>query len=602
MIDMRLCDCGSGLRTVRCCSWDPAGATAPGAARILVPMIEAAATAHAQGDDKEAERLCLDVLEMSPGEVASLKLLALLRTATHPRATEALLRRAVAMDPDDLTATSDLALLLIQRNNLADAEVYARNSVRLAPESARSHNLMGIVLTESNRPQAGEYHYRRALELAGARPSTLVAGLAWNLKNQGKMAEARDLYREAVKDEPDNPHILSAFSKLEEADRNIAAASDLLARCEAIDPQNPTLVLQRAVLHGRNRAFDKAFATLEAIAVDGARPLGPHEILEKGRLLDQMGRYDEAFEAFVEGKRLAASTSGHSYLADHAEGLVRRLRGFFRRSRLSILPKATVAPGAQPIFIVGFPRSGTTLVEQMLSAHAQISAGDELPFVNELAAVMPRLLASPLTYPEALAELWMGDHREGLDDLRDQYLRRARLYGVMEEGVSWFTDKMPLNETHLGLVSLVFPASPIVHVLRHPLDVVLSVFSNQLTHGFYCSYALETAARHYALIFDLVKHYKAELTMNYLAIRYEDIVVDSRASLQKMLDFLGLPFEEKCLHFEENNRYARTASYAQVTEKLYDRSRFRYLRYRKQLEPVISILEPAIRELGYAID
>ena len=114
----------------------------------------------------------------------------------------------------------------------------------------------------------------------------------------------------------------------------------------------------------------------------------------------------------------------------------------------------------QPIFIVGFPRSGTTLIEQTLTVHPRIAAGDELPYINDITQIMPRLLASPLTYPEALAELWMGDQRDGLNELRDYYLNRAAKSGIFREGADWFTDKMPLNETHLGLISLLFPQSP----------------------------------------------------------------------------------------------------------------------------------------------
>jgi hypothetical protein len=255
----------------------------------------------------------------------------------------------------------------------------------------------------------------------------------------------------------------------------------------------------------------------------------------------------------------------------------------------------------QPLFILGFPRSGTTLVEQTLSAHPRIVAGDELPFVNEITGAMVRVLNSPMTYPESLAELWMGDRREGLDELRDYYLAGVRRLGILEPGAAWFTDKMPLNEMHLGLIALMFPRSPMIHVLRHPLDVVLSVFSNHLTHGFYCSYSLETAARHYALVMELVEHYRGQMMLRYLPIRYEDIVADQEGSTRRMLDFIGEEFDGRCIEFHENRRYARTASYAQVTEPLYDTSRYRYRHYLKQLEPVIPILEPAIKRLGYPL-
>jgi hypothetical protein len=315
----------------------------------------------------------------------------------------------------------------------------------------------------------------------------------------------------------------------------------------------------------------------------------------------QLGEYDQAFAAFTEGKQLLRQFSGQQYLADHAQQLAGRLRGFFTRGRVNITPRASRAAGPQPIFVLGFPRSGTTLVEQTLTAHPLISAGDELPFINDIAGLMPRMLASPFTYPEALTELWMADQRNGLDNLRDYYLQRAAQFGAVEQDKPWFTDKMPLNETHLGLISLLFPDSPLVHVVRHPLDVIVSVFSNILTHGFYCAYELESAARHFVLISELVDHYRAELSLKYLPVRYEHVVDHQEFAVREILDFVGVPFDERCLQFEKNRRYARTASYAQVTEKLYDRSRYRYRHYLRHLEPIIPILEPVIYKLGYTI-
>ncbi len=161
---------------------------------------------------------------------------------------------------------------------------------------------------------------------------------------------------------------------------------------------------------------------------------------------------------------------------------------------------------------------------------------------------------------------------------------------------------MPLNETHLGLISLLFPQSPIIHVIRHPLDVLLSVYSNHLTHGFFCASRLETIAQHYNLVADLIAHYKANLKMRYLPVRYEDMVVDQEENVRRVLKFIGVEFDPRCLRFEENTRYARTASYAQVTEKLYDRSRYRYRPYLRQLTPVLDALAPVIARLGYSID
>jgi hypothetical protein len=135
---------------------------------------------------------------------------------------------------------------------------------------------------------------------------------------------------------------------------------------------------------------------------------------------------------------------------------------------------------------------------------------------------MARTLNSPMSYPEGLSELWMGDRRHGLDELRDYYLSHVERLGIIEPGAAWFTDKMPLNETHLGLIALLFPRAPLIHVVRHPLDIMLSVFSNNLTHGFQCAFSLETAALHYRRVMELVEHYRSALTLRYLPIRYED--------------------------------------------------------------------------------
>jgi tetratricopeptide (TPR) repeat protein len=389
---------------------------------------------------------------------------------------------------------------------------------------------------------------------------------------------------------------------MEETDRNVQRAAELLDQAERLSPGNPSVLLHRATLLGRTREYDAALVILNRLQHEGGG-LGAVELLEKGRLLDKMGRFDEAFTAFAEGKYKTIAQSGQVYLAEPAIQFAARLKYYFTDARLRIVPRAAPPQGGpRPIFIVGFPRSGTTMAEQTLSAHPLIAAGDELPFIEDIVALMPRMLNSPLAYPEALADLWMGDQREALDNLRDYYLQRVRQLGVIEPGKAWFTDKMPLNETHLGLIGLLFQDAPIIHMLRHPLDIVLSMFSNHLTHGFYCANALESAARHYVLIADLVAHYRSQMTLKYLTVRYEDIVDDQETHVRRMLDFVGADFDARCMQFHENRRYARTASYAQVTEKLYSSSRYRYRRYLKHLAPIIPILEPVIAQLGYTID
>ncbi len=615
-----LCPCGSGLRPARCCALQVGSIPPAEATRHLVPLVERAIQAYQQGAKDVAEQLCLDVLELAPDRPGALSVLYSIRKEQgRAAAAQALIRRLVHFEPNNFEATNELALLLLGKGALGEAEIHARNAIRIAPQAPQAHNLMGMIMTEAQRPRLGEYHYRKVLEISGARDPIVLANLAWCLKNQGRMEEARALYVESTATAPEIRETLLGWARLEEADRNFDAAAEKLDRLDALFPNDPGSVLTRAVLLGRMKRPDDALALLDRqtpAAADTAQSgamgdamasapigLGPTELSEKGRLLDQLDRHDEAWAAFVEGKRLARELTGNVYMDQLAADAVRRLQGFFVSGRLALLPRAGVRSDVpQPVFVLGFPRSGTTLVEQTLSAHPLISAGDELPLINDITNIMPRMLNSPLQYPEALAELWMGDQRDGLDNLRDYYLQKAAQMGVVEPGAQWFTDKMPLNETHLGLIALLFPASPLIHVIRHPLDVMISALSNHFTHGYFCASALESAATHYVRVMDLVMHYRAEMALRYLPVRYDAMVTNQEETVRSILDFIGVPFDERCLSFHENRRYARTASYAQVTEPLYERSLFRHRHYRRHLEPVIPILRPTIERLGYTVD
>ena len=500
---------------------------------------------------------------------------------------------------NDLVATTELCTLLFNRGETEECEQLARSCLRLMPLDPTIQSVMGLLLSQRGRPAAGEFHFRRVIELEGVKP-TVANNLAFCLKLQGKVEESEEWYRKAVELAPDDANVWVGWSNLEEVRRNIPRAWELLGEAEK-RMNGRELSLERATLLGREGRAAEAIDELSKSREDG-RKLQANGLYERGRLYDKMERFDEAWTDFVEANRLVREVQKRRYNEAAAKELVSECQRFFRRTRMKLLPRADLNSSMpQPIFVVGYPRSGTTMVEQTLSAHPLISAGDELTFISDLTRIIPRWIASPNPFPGCLTDLWMGDNRLAPNQFRDYYLRRSQEQGI-EDGARFFTDKMPLNETHLGLIHLLFPHAPIVHVRRHPLDILTSNFSNFLTHGFNQSFDVKTIAQHYALIDGLVEHYREQLDLNYLEIRYEDLVADQEKHVRRMLEFVGVEFDPRCLSFHENQRYARTASYAQVTEKLYDKSIHRYRHYRKYLDQPVAILRPTLARLGYPSD
>lgn len=603
------CECGSGLSTTICCKLDLRRPDLTKSELWHSDALALVARHMRECDRASARDKLVQILERSPGQPAALgAFFNLLRENGQVAAATAVIQRLTMLHPNDVAASIAATQFFVESGEMARAHRHARMLVRLGPEASIAHYLMGrVFLAQSNNP-AAEHHLRRSVALA----SNVGAGsleashdaealLALCLRKMGRFEEARAIFRRLEASSDMGAEVLLAWASLEESDRHFDQAESLLVRAESCAPGDPRIIAMRAVLLRRQKRHEEVLTEVDRLTANSDS--GHGALLERAQTLDALGRYDEAFEAWDSFKRQLRERTGISYRKDAAHGLVGSLRAFFSPGRSQLLPRATVrGDHPQPIFIVGFPRSGTTLVEQSLTAHPNISAGDELPIIDGLAERSRELLHSPLPYPRSLSELWLGDRTQLVNTMRDLYLNEAASHGAVQPGKSWFTDKMPLNETHLGLIHLLFPRSPIIHVVRHPLDVVVSVFSNWLTHGFHCANALETAAEHYALTAELIDDYRAALPLNYCAVRYEDMVQNQEKEVRRLFDFIGEPYDPATLAFHENARPARTASYAQVTEKLYDRSVYRHRNYLRHLESIVPVLLPVIERLGYRVD
>jgi Tfp pilus assembly protein PilF len=504
------------------------------------------------------------------------------------------LKTVLKSDPRADWAYNELTELLYTMGRHDDAQTLARTALRVNPLNAQAHNLFGTILSQLNDLPPGEWHFRRAIELGGEQPSFL-ANLALNLLQQGRADEAETTFARAHALAPGDFRTLAHWSKLREVRGDHAGAWDLLERADRVAGGNSVNLL-RANHLGRIGKAAEALAILDA-----APALNGDARLERGRLLDRLGRYDEAWRDLVEGKRLlAAEAGGLTYNAQAVEAFFARLKHFFVRANFALLPQAparTEVP--QPIFIMGFPRSGTTLIEQVLASHSAVRPGGELSFITELRQFSLQQFAGPEPFPENLARTWTADNRWAATLFRDYYFARAAQYGLLEPGKRYFTDKMPFNEIWLPLVRMAFPQAKIVRVLRQPLDVCVSMLANNMTHGFNCGYRIEDIVHHLLAVSDLDAHYARELASDQLQLQYERFIADQRGETVRLLSHLGLDLEPACLTFHENPRYAPTPSYAQVTQQLNDRSIGRHRHYARQLQPFQSQLERLAAARGY---
>lgn len=559
------------------------------------PLVVRGREAFARGDLQDAEMAAAERLKAAAGDVDALELRYLVQKQ-RGQALEAVqtLDAVIGASPSTDWAYNELVQIFITHHRLAEAGDVARTALRVNPRSAHGHNLLGLVLSEMNDLPPGEWHFRRALQLSGPQAPYLL-NLALNLLKQGRPDEADGYFSAAHELAPQDPKTLAHWSTLYEARGDLKRAQELLERAEAVSSPEQVSLL-RANYQARAGRHAQALALLDA-----AGSLAGDAQLQRGRLRERSARYREAWQDFVEGKRkLAQEGGGLQYQAQSVEALFGLCRTFFVRENLAALPRAaTRTDVAQPIFISGFPRSGTTLVEQIVCSHSLVRPGGELSFLGELTRLADELLPDAGHYPGNLARSWSADRHYVAALFRDYYLARAEQYGLLGGAQAFFTDKMPFNEIYLPLLKMAFPRAKIVRVVRHPLDVCVSMLANNMTHGFACAYRIEDITRHLAAVFDLVEHYCRESDPAEHVLRYESLVADQSGETARLLEYLGLPFEEACLRFHDNRRYAPTPSYAQVAEPLNDSSINRHQHYAQHLQPYRPQLARMMTKYGY---
>jgi tetratricopeptide (TPR) repeat protein len=506
--------------------------------------------------------------------------------ARYSEAVEAF-RQATVLEPLFVNAYHNLGVAFLHLGRLGEAQRVLERVVELQPDLAQGHAKLGEVYRRQNRWERAIEALRKAQTLA-PKDTEVVIDLAEALRQSGDRQEALTMLEGALSGQPKSVPLTNALARVLRDYGNLERAEALLAESLRRNPKATESWLIYANLH---RFSDADMTDIEAMqrqlqssSVSRSDFLNLSFALAKA--FDDRGDYLQAFEYLRSGNDLKRKSMRYDR-DQHTAFVDRALRVFSSAFFENMRDLGT--DQALPLFIIGMPRSGTTLTEQILAAHPNVYGAGELSYFSSVAGQLPDLLQVSTDYPRCCESL----NEDLAQQIIQSYLALLRRHDASAQFV---TDKMPGNYLHLGLIRLLFPQAPIIHCRRSPLDVCLSIYFQHFKEGHTYAYDLADIAQRYRQYWRLMNHWREVLPGPYLEIEYETLVADSEKQIRRLVEFCGLPWDAACLAFHKQQREVKTASTWQVRQPMYATSRARWRRYEQQLEPLRLLLSEIIEE------
>jgi tetratricopeptide (TPR) repeat protein len=486
----------------------------------------------------EAKANYRQVLAVQPDHVVVLANLSeVLRAQGALDEAEECINRALAVQPDHVGLILNLGVLLQTKKRFVEAEDCFKRILSIDPENINAHNNLGAAMYAQGQMDEAKASYLRALSIdpENANAHNNIGGM---MLDQGHLPEAEESYRRAITFKPD-------FAKA-----------------------HFHYVQAKKITHG-----DEMFiAHLESLA--GHPELGTEEksdvYFALGKCYDDLGKYEQAFLHYENGHRLERQKYSFDPIrhVNEVSSLIATFDQEFFSQRAAYGSSSEV-----PIFIVGMPRSGTTLVEQIISSHPDVFGAGELYFLDDRRNELSLDSIKQLGPQEVIS-------------LADEYVAHLRSFSSIASHV---TDKMPQNFFHLGLVRLCFPHARIIHCKRNPLDTCLSIYTQKFATAHPYANDLENMALYYAQYERLMQHWHEVMPDQLFEVQYEDLVADQGTMSRKILEFCNMEWDEKCLAFDRNERVVHTASSWQVRQPMYSTSIGRWRHYQSFLEPLMRL-------------
>lgn len=516
--------------------------------RLLEP-----AAALCDGRIAVAEHLLRQHLKRYPTDVVAIRMLAEVAARLgRYRDSETLLVRCLELAPGFHAARHNLALVLQRQDRFADALREVEKLLAAEPNDTGGRNLRAALLGRLGDVQQSVEIYRKVLDEFPTHPKVWHS-YGHALRTAGRQGESVGAYRRTVELSPGYGEAWWSLANLK------------TFRFEPTDVESMLAQVRRPDLTVDDR-FHFHFAL--------------------GKALEDAGDYRRSFEHYAEGNRLRRTLI--EYEGEAVSERVRQCEALFTHEFVASRA-GSGCPAQDPIFIVGMPRAGSTLLEQILSSHSAVEGTMELPDIGAIARDLGgrRGGGEVSAYPAILADL-------GPDELRalgERYLEGTRVQ--RKTAAPYFIDKNPNNWMHVGLIQLILPNAKIIDARRHPMSCCFSVFKQHFARGNRFSYDLGELGRYYHDYVHFMDFVDREMPGRVHRAIYERVVEDTEPEVRRLLEFCGLPFEESCLRFYENERAVRTASSEQVRQPIYRDALDQWTHYREWLAPLEQALGPA---------
>jgi tetratricopeptide (TPR) repeat protein len=484
-------------------------------------------------------------------------------------------RKSIEIDSRHREAHNGLGNALLARGELEPAIISYQKAIEINPSHKDAHNGLGNALNYLGQKAEAVLCYQKAIEINGEHEQAFN-GLGNALSDLGESEQAIAAYRQAIEVNPVHGEAHAglgyALSDMGEIDNAIGS----LRKAIEINPQHA----EAYRFLSNNKKFveyDDDIRAMESLYVNKDFPVDQKMKLAfgLGKAYEDIGSYDKSMESVFEATRLKRAS--FEYSISDSETVFQNIKQTFSAEFFSDHPNS----GCQdqtPIFILGMPRSGTSLVEQILASHPDVfGAGEifELMVLTETISIAD----SPGHYPQVMADL---DSR-ALKKLGTEYVSRIRNHS---QNARYITNKTPENFLRIGFIKAILPNARIIHLTRDPMDNCLSIFKNLLAPAYNYSYDLAELGHYYKLYLALMEHWRGTLSGFVYDQSYEQLVADPETQISKLLDYCNLPWHDACLDFHKTRRKVKTSSNAQVRRPIYQNSVELWKRYQQQLEPL----------------